>query len=74
MKFFSAWPAKLKETFEVTGEDLKKKKLVAPKIRVMFFDNPPTVAEIHHNQIYKYIENFWSFSLSNNKKLQYGVT
>ena len=33
----------------------------------MFFDNPPTVGEIHHNQIFKFAENFKKFASTNNK-------
>jgi len=35
--------------FIIKGEDYKKKKPEGPKYRVMFFDNPPTRGEIHHN-------------------------
>jgi len=39
----------VKESFSVIGEDYKKKKLIAPKMQVHFFDDPPTLGEIHHN-------------------------
>lgn len=35
---------------------LKKKML--PKMPVEFFDNPPTIGDIHQNQIFKFVENF----------------
>lgn len=44
----------LKQSFTVTGENLKKKQLIGPKIKVMFFDIPPTFGEIHHNQIFNF--------------------
>lgn len=40
-----------------------------PKQQVEFFDNPKTYGEIHHNQIFKFVENFEKFSKSNNRKL-----
>lgn len=49
------------------GEDYKKKKALPPKLQVEFFDNPPTIGEIHHNQIFKFVENFKKFSTTNNK-------
>lgn len=54
-------------TFSVKGEEYKKKKPMPPKQKVMFFDNPPTVGEIHHNQIFKFAENFKKFASTNNK-------
>ena len=53
--------------FSVTGEDYKKKKALPPKLQVEFFDNPPTIGEIHHNQIFKFVENFKKFATTNNK-------
>jgi len=43
-------------------------------MRVMFFDNPPTRGEIHHNQIFKFADNFGKFAMSGNKKLQFGIS
>lgn len=53
--------------FSVTGEDYKKKKALPPKLQVEFYDNPPTIGEIHHNQIFKFVDNFKKFSATNNK-------
>ena len=44
-----------------------------PKQQVEFFDNPRTYGEIHHNQIFKFVDNFEKFSKSNNRKLQFGI-
>ena len=35
--------------FTVKIEAYKKKKPIAPKQRVQFFDNPPTIGDVHHN-------------------------
>lgn len=69
MKFFSAWPAKVTMNFTVRAENYKKKKMVPPKQQVDFFDNPPTIGEIHHNQIFKFVDNYKKFAQTNNKKL-----
>jgi hypothetical protein len=57
----------VKEAFTVRAEEYKKKKPVAPKYKVEFFDNPPTLGEIHHNQVFKFIEHFEKFSQASNR-------
>ena len=37
------------------------------KMPVEFFDNPPTIGDIHQNQIFKFIDNFPKFSKATNK-------
>ena len=41
-----------------------------PKQQVEFFDNPRTYGEIHHNQIFKFVENFEKFSIIWNKAMK----
>ena len=53
--------------FTVRAENYKKKKMVPPKQQVDFFDNPPTIGEIHHNQIFKFVDNYKKFAQTNNK-------
>lgn len=57
----------VKINFSVKAENYLKKKMVAPKVQVEFFDNPPTIGDIHHNQIFKFVENFAKFSKATNK-------
>ena len=45
----------------------KKKKPIGPKQQVEFFDNPPTYGEIHHNHIFKFMENYAKYAVTNNK-------
>ena len=63
----------MRKNFSVKAENYLKKKMVAPKIPVEFFDNPPTIGEIHHNQIFKFIDNYCKFSKATNKVSASGV-
>jgi hypothetical protein len=40
---------------------------MAPKQRVKFFDNPPTIGDVHHNQIFKFIDLYSKNGLTNSK-------
>ena len=49
------------------GDAYKKKKPIAPKVQVQFFDNPPTIGEIHHNQVFKFEENYKKYAVTSNQ-------
>lgn len=36
-------------------------------MQVEFFDNPPTIGDIHQNQIFKFVEHFSKYSKATNK-------
>ena len=36
-------------------------------MQVEFFDNPPTIGDIHWNQIFKFVEHFSKYSKATNK-------
>ena len=36
-------------------------------MQVEFFDNPPTIGDIHQNQIFKFVEHFQKYSKATNK-------
>jgi len=74
MRFFPPWPAKVLDDFQVKMDSYKKKKPLAPKFRVQFFDNPPTLGDVHHNQIYKFIGNYRKNGLTNSNKLRLAIS
>ena len=43
------------------------KKKMLPKMQVDFFDDPPTIGEIHQNQIFKFVDHFKKFAKATNK-------
>lgn len=49
--------SQIRRSFSVTAESYLKKKML-PKMQVDFFDDPPTIGEIHQNQIFKFVDHF----------------